>query len=252
MKKGIHLLLALLVLAGFACEKGGDAPHDAKDVSKKPADTGSISIDKVVPALRIVPRRPDDTSRLLPPQPGRLPRVTGRGLVLDVVYAIDTGSVRTKIEPDFTDVGVGLLIQRTVATDPALIESCIVPNLRSWIDAIRSGTAAPDLRLPGFMDIGTACSMGDLALWRYTPNQRCIWGPATSSIDPAAMFCDRLKEYATICTNERNIVTLVIDGLNYGGAVCRRAMGVVGRRVTDPNGATIEYRISFIYEQTRY
>ncbi len=252
MKKGIHLLLALLVLAGFACEKGGDTPHEGKDLQKKLIDTGSISIDKVVPALRIVPRRPDDTSRLLPPQPGRLPSVPGMDRAIDVVYAIDTSQVRTKIEPEFTDAGVGMLVRRTVSIDLALVESCIIPNLKSWVDAIRSGVPTAELMLPGFFNIETACSTGEFIPWPYTTSQRCIWGPGTGSTDPAAMFYDRLKEYAAICSSMGTTVPLIIQGLNYGDAVCRRSLGVMGRRITDASGTTVEYRIIFMYEPLRY
>jgi hypothetical protein len=246
MTSAYRLLLALVLLVAIACEKGEKIPQNIEGKADK-ADTAKVLITKVTPAWRISIDRPNDTSKVLPPQPRKGPGSHLFPTTTMVVYALDSSKLRTPIEPEFTDASVGMLIGRTAAADPDLIETCIIPRLKDWVTAIMGGTTMAPLNLPWIMDPAGDCASGTMVAWRYSPSQTCIWRGTDAATNVAEQLMDRLREYQTICKTLGMAIPLTIEGLNYGSSYCRSARGVRGYPVYDGTGAPVEYRIVFLY-----
>ena len=157
----------------------------------------------------------------------------------------DTASARTT--PDFTDVGVGMLINNAAMTNPSLITSCIIPRLRDFFTSTdpeqtcagpyAGNFTAPD---PG-VSIVEQCSSGVMVPWSVTGNQMVRWHATSSTVREA--FLSTLADYEA-AVRVQGYFQLIIDGLNYGGTVCTPYTWIaVTKSGTAPSGPWIYWRV---------
>jgi hypothetical protein len=235
MKK-VSLLILGLVLVLVGCEKKSlDRPVDAKNILAR-LDSANLKRYSAVPDT-ITVRIGDVPSSIAFIAPPKLPPKMK-------TMSIDTASTPVRTTPDFTDAGVGMLLSNAGNTDPSILSDCIYPALKSWLEAVGSGSSTATLMLPDPDYPAESCSTGVMVEWEATIGQTCSW--ARSSSTTATALANAIRGYQNTLALEGYFFPCTVIGLDYGRSVCAPYSKVQIQRLRDSSGKMIEYRIVIV------
>jgi len=205
---GAMILIALLATACESCKPKVEEPESASTGSKLRSDDTLITLTAADTLHKYY-----DADRAW----------YGKEEV-EIVALSDTASTRTT--PDFTDLGVGMLIQKSVEESPSLISSCIIPRFYAFFASLTGIPPIPCTGSPiGSFDapdptssvpISVQCSTGTFPSWRMSPTQIVRWTNTNPTV--RNQFTSHLLAYESAIA--AGYFPLYIDGLYYGSMYC--------------------------------